>query len=381
MSNDDVKLVIGGTEFGGWKSVRIGAGIERVARDFDLEVTSQWPGSNIARRITPGQACEVYIGNDKLVTGYIDATPISYDGKTIKVGIKGRSKTADLVDCCPLNMLPAGGWGEVDNGKTGPRTLTQAAATLWQKTKLEVIAAYLAKPYKVAVKTEVDTGAKILSFGIEQGETIFECIDRMMRTNHVLATDNGNGDLVFIKAGSGGECATPLVLGGNIRSASAALDYKAVFSRYTCNGQRAVDDGANEDADTASSQAATVDDDSVFAKTRMRALVLKQSGQVNEGTCRDRVIYEKEHRAAKALETNYVVSGWRQEDGTLWLPNKMVPVRDDLIGFDTKLLIVEVHWLLDEQGMRTELRVGPKSGYLTKTEKKPGKTWDEVKVK
>lgn len=380
MNNNDVKLIIDGTEYGGWKSVRIAAGIERIARDFDLEVTRQWPGSdNVARKIRPGMACQVLIGNDKLVTGYIDATPISYEGKSFKVGIKGRSKTADLVDCCPLNMLPAGGWGDVDNGKTGPRALTQHAATQWANTKLERIAEYLAKPYKVKVIAEVNTGATIENFSVEQSGTVFDAIDKMMRMNHMLSTDNGNGDLVFIRAGSGGNCTTPLVAGGNILSASASLDYKNVYTHYTCNGQRSITDDDPEPADVVSSSASAVDT-RIFGVQRIRSLVIHHSGQNDEGTCRARVEYEMEHRGAKALETTYTVSGWRQEDGSLWLPNTLVQVQDPIIGFDGRLLIVEVTWLLDDNGMRTELRVGPQSGYLTKAEKKAVKSWADVKV-
>ena len=97
---NQVRLVVNGQEFGGWKSVRIEGGIERQARSFDLEVTDRWPGqTDIPRRIRPFDACQVFIGNDLVLTGYVDATPIKYDGKSVGVGVKGRSKTADLVDC------------------------------------------------------------------------------------------------------------------------------------------------------------------------------------------------------------------------------------------------------------------------------------------
>src|SRR5687767_12004813 len=98
--NNAVRLLVGGIEFGGWKSVAIQPGIERQVRDFDLTITNKWPGStNIPRRVHPGDECELYIGYDKVLTGYVDATPISYDGTSNTVGVRGRSKTADLVDC------------------------------------------------------------------------------------------------------------------------------------------------------------------------------------------------------------------------------------------------------------------------------------------
>ena len=77
-----VRLVVNGEEFGGWKSVRITPGIERQARDFDLSVTDVWPGrSEVPRRIRPFDACQVFIGSDLVLTGYVDATPIKYDGR------------------------------------------------------------------------------------------------------------------------------------------------------------------------------------------------------------------------------------------------------------------------------------------------------------
>ena len=78
-----------------------------------LEVTDRWPGqSDIPRRIRPFDACQLYIGPDLVMTGFVDATPIRYDGKSVTVGVRGRSKTADLVDCCPIESGRATGAGK-----------------------------------------------------------------------------------------------------------------------------------------------------------------------------------------------------------------------------------------------------------------------------
>jgi prophage tail gpP-like protein len=114
-------------------------------------------------------------------------------------------------------------------------------------------------------------------------------------------------------------------------------------------------------------------------------LVINQSGQADEGTCRDRAEYERAHRAAKALQTSYTVQGWRQADGRLWLPNQRVRVRDPLIGFDADMVIAEVAWIIDEQGQRCEIKVGPPDGYRTKagksktSQKGGGENWSDVK--
>lgn len=413
-----VRLVVKGQEFGGWKSVRISAGIERQARDFDLEVTDKWPGqTDIPRRIQPGDLCQVFIGKNLVLTGFVDATPIRYDGKTVGVGVKGRSKTADLVDCCPIPSgqstavtttgSNAGSWGDVigPNGKKqAPLNVIKAPSTSanqWRNQKMEVIAASLAAPYGVRVVSEVDTGAAIPDHQVQVGETVFESIDRMMRLRHVLSTDNERGDLVFIEVGSTGRATTAIELGKNILSGDAQLDYKGVFSEYIVKGQRAGNDeqhgadvaeeeGTADDesshtpATTATGKTATVKD---ARATRRRVLVIKQSGQADDGTCAERAEYERAHRAAKALQTTYKISGWRQEDGSLWQPNLLARVRDGLIGFDNEMVIAEVAWVMDAQGFRVEIKVGPPDGYKTKagklkaskSQKGGGPEWSDVK--
>lgn len=402
-----VRLLVNGQEYGGWKSVRITAGIERQARDFDLEVTDRWPGqTDIPRRIQSGDPCQVYIGQDLVMTGYVDATPIRYDDKTVGVGVKGRSKTADLVDCCPIptgqstTVSDGGTWKDVigpDGKKSNVVKPPAKSANQWRNQKMEVIAAALAAPYGVRVVAEVDTGKAIPDHQVQVGETVFESIDRMMRLRHVLSTDNEKGDLVFIDVGSTGRAGTAIELGKNILTGNSPLDYKGVFSEYIVKGQRAGNDeqygsdvseeegSAEDDSNTTvTGETATATD--ARAKRR-RVLVIKQSGQADEGTCKDRAEYERAHRAAKALQTDYTINGWRQEDGSLWLPNLLVRVRDGLVGFDTEMVIAEVSWILSKEGFRVEIKVGPPDGYRTKagklkaskSQKGGGPEWSDVK--
>lgn len=394
-----VRLLVKGQEYGGWKDVRIEAGIERQARSFDLTVTDRWPGAvdDLPRRIRPGDECVVYIGDDRVATGYVDGTPIRYDGHSITVAIRGRSKTADLVDCCPEQGSTGGGagggaqkgWGAlsltaIDGTKAASAPASRAVAPnakggsggQWRGQKLEQIAADMAAPYGINVVAQVDTGAA-LAHQVQQGETVFESIDRMLRARHCLATDNALGELVFIVAGSGGQATTAIELGVNVMASETELDYKKVFSVYICKGQRSItsqqtdEDEAGEDVETAVTDSvgasASVTDSRVGRK---RLLVLKQSGQADEGTCEDRVRFERAHRGAKALETLYTVGGWRQADGSLWVPNQTVRVIDAVIGFDLDMLIAEVNYILDDQGMRTELKVGPLDGYVSGAQKK-----------
>lgn len=246
---NDVILKVNGMEYGGWLEIEIAAGIERQARDFKLEISRTWPGAaDFPRMVRPGDLCELWIDGDKMITGFIDATPISYDSETVSVGASGRSKVADLVDCS-----------------------AEFGAGQWRRRKVESILTDLAKPYGVSVSTEVDTGAAIADHQIQPGESIFECVGRLLTLRQLLSTDDGNGNVVLIEPGSGGKATTALKTGVNILSADIGLDYKDVYSLYECKGQQSGSDDDDTQLST-SSVARTLDK----AVTRYRKLILTQ---------------------------------------------------------------------------------------------------------
>lgn len=334
---DRVTLTVNGKAYGGWKSVRIEAGIERQARSFEVSVTDVWPGADAAgevRRIKPGDAVEVKIGDDLLITGHVDATPIDYDANAVTVMVRGRSKTADLVDCSADNPTEKG---------------------QFKGLKAEAIATKIAKQYGLSVKTEADTGAAITDHHIQQGETAFESLDRLAKQRQLLVTDNGAGDVVLAAAGSGGKAKSALELGVNVLSASAGFDYSEVYSEYKVKGQRGrPKDDADWDGNSAaqlSSQGKATDS----SLKRQRVLVVRQSGQADAGTCQKRADHEQRIRAAKAGEIRYRVAGWRQQNGDLWRHNQSVAIKDAIMQVEKELLISEIIYTLDEQGMVCEM--------------------------
>jgi prophage tail gpP-like protein len=349
--SDFVTLSVNGLDFSGWKSVRVEAGVERQCRSFELSVTDQWPGSlQKVRRIKPGDLCEVRIGADLVCTGYVDATPIDYDANSVSIIIRGRSKTADLVDC------------SADN-ETGQ----------FKGMKAEVIAQKLAGQYGLNVINETDTGAVISDHQIQQGETAFESLDRLGKQRQILITDNAAGDVVLASPGSGGHAFSGLELGVNILSGSAGFDYTDVYSHYSVKGQSSKHGQDSDWTDASSSQMSqaqgSANDSSL---QRRRVLVVRQAGQADANTCQQRASYEQQVRAAKAGEIRYRVAGWRQADGSLWRPNITVSIKDVVMlgtGRDLSLLISEVILTLDESGMIAELVCIPPAAFLTEPEK------------
>lgn len=157
--NDNVTLRVNGREWNGWTSVRIGAGIERLARDFSVEITRQWPGdegiTTLQPRIKNGSKVEVLIGDELVITGWVEATPVRYDARSVSTGIAGRSLTADLIDCA-------------------------AEPTQFNGRSLVQIAQALAAPFGIEVVNSDAPSGVIPDVQPDHGETVIEVINKIL---------------------------------------------------------------------------------------------------------------------------------------------------------------------------------------------------------
>lgn len=347
---NNVTLSVGGHDYGGWKSVSIGAGLERQARDFTLGITWRWPGSGeVPVRIRQGEAVEVRIGQELLLTGYVFSTPIRYDSESITLSISGRSRTADLVDCAAVNQP-----GQ------------------WRGQNVQQIIAAIAAEYGIAVVNEAALTMGVEDHSIEPGETAFESIDRLLTLSRLFSTDDGRGRLVIAKSGSAGRAVDTLELGKNLLSGDTNLDFSAVFSEYVSKGQRSGTDTSF------GAQASEVEGRIADARIdRRRVKIIQQSGQLTAKLARERVEWERANAVAKALAVNYVVQGWRQSNGELWRHNMLVRVVDPLIGLDRDMLISEISYELSEQGTTAKLSVAPPEAFLPE----PNDAYEKRKAK
>lgn len=332
---NQVTLSVAGMDYAGWKALEVSAGIERQARDFTLSITWRWPGQTVEVPIKQGDRCELRIGADLVLTGYVFATPIAYDANSITLSVSGRSTTADLVDCSAIN----------EPGQ-------------WRQQTVQQIVTALAEPYGIEVRSEAQETAALADHTIEPGETVFESIDRLLTLSRLLSADDEAGRVVIIKPGSAGRAADALELGKNILSADAPLDFSGVFSAYRVIGQQSgTDEAFGEDAAEVRAEVADT------RTARRRELVIQQSGQLTPALARDRANWERGNRIGRALAVTYRVQGWRQSNGALWRPNMIVRVVDRLIGLDRDMLISEVKYSLSSAGTVATLTVAPPDGF------------------
>jgi prophage tail gpP-like protein len=324
----DVTLQVEGVNYRGWKSIEISIGLEQIAGSFKLTVSDRWHGQNQAWPILPGSECTVTIGDTTVITGYVNETNPEYDHKSHGLTVNGRDATGDLVDCSAIY-------------KSGQ----------WSGVNILRIAKDLCSPFGIDVDTDVDVGKKFAKFALQEGETVFEALERAARQRGLLLLSDGIGGLLITRAAES-KIDAALIKGKNVERASGTFSHKDRFSEYIIKGQSPGGDVFAEAAHHAQLKAKSEDE----TVTRYRPLIV-YAEQGDGTTYKDRAVWERNVRAGRSARLDYTVTGWEYKSGSLWLPNRIVPVRDDYIGADMDMLIVRCTYLLDDSGSKTRLEL------------------------
>ena len=347
-SNEDVTLLVNSRTFRVWQHLELTRGIEQAAATWGVQATARWPDESNPIRIRPLSDVNLYLGEDLVVTGFVDTISPSYSARDHAIQVTGRSRPGQLVDCSHVDA--------------GPQFRNQ---TLLQ------IARALAAPYGIDVRAPVDTGAPIRRFVLEPTETVFAAIERLARLRQLLVTDNADGELVLTKAGTtraigalvceaGPISALPRYgPRGNILSASASFDGSVRFSEYLCRSQMVPSDSTF--GTPASETAGSETDDGLDLR---RVLRISPEGPSDNATCKARATWEAARRAGRSVSYECTVQGWRQaKDGPLWEPNQPVSLDDRIIGLEAEMLITQCTYTLGLDGSRCTLTLAMPAAY------------------
>lgn len=328
-------LQVNGQNFAGWQRGAVTLGMEQIAGAFDLTVSDRFPGRLDAWRIAEGDECRLLWGRTPVITGYVDDVNVDYDRESHVIQVAGRDRTGDLVDCAALHKGGA-----------------------WRKAKLTRIASDLCEPFGIKVVVETEVGRAFERFSIWHGETVFDCLERAARMRGVLLISDGQGNLVLTRAGKE-RVTTPLVKGVNIERGSGRFSMRDRYSDYIVKGQ-VPGNALNLDHPEQHLEVKATEKDAGVKRYRPHLLIAEPG---DGGTYKDRALWERNVRAGRASRVTYTVTGWEHAAG-LWLPNRLVPVRDDFAGLDGDSIIVQVRLLLDEDGgTRSELDLCRKEAF------------------
>ena len=347
MVSDDLTITSGDLTITGWTDIRVTRGIERLPSDFSIGMTELHPGEFDKIVLEPGDACQVRLGDDPVVTGYIDHYVPSIGPSDHSIQINGRSKCSDLVDC-------AAEWagGQISNATV--LEVAQKLAAVYGPRPNGV-------PEGVAVSTNVSSFLLpiIPQTNIMLGESPFDIIERMSRFSAVLAYDLPDGSLFLSRVGTR-QLDSGVAEGMNVQR--AYIDYSADLNYSTYDVYLQSTD-LFMDAGTSGNLKFTASD--INCKRHRRMVIISESGSMGLDIAEKRAVWESVRRFGRSRVVKVIVDSWRDLSGALWEPNTLIPVSLPRLKLPAAwLLISEVTFQRnDHSGTTAELTLMPPEAF------------------
>ncbi len=164
-------------ELSGWMFSNVTRSLENFPSTFVISLTEVSPEQASKAVVIPGATCEIVLGADLVLTGYIDAYQPSYSGRFHTVTIHGRSKPQDILDG---SYRGENSWH------------FNAAGSL-----RSVIEKIIAKTGIQLVTPNGDITVPNALIDVTPGMTYFNVIEEIARCAQVLVYDDENGNLVM----------------------------------------------------------------------------------------------------------------------------------------------------------------------------------------
>lgn len=323
----EASLSVGDKAHKGWTDVSVVRSMESIAGSFDINFTERWSDIDEPIPIRAGDACKLKLDDTVVIKGYVDEAEVAYDATTHSMRASGRS-LGDLIDCSAIY-------------KKGR----------WRNAGLLTIAKNLCDPFSISVAAHVDLGDPFTSFAIQDGESVFETLERACRMRGVVMQSTAEGGLDFVKIGAN-KTFTVLELGKNIVSGTRVESFQDRYSKYIVKTQAPGNDESYGKA--VAHPQKTVTDKEI---KRYRPLIVHAEGQATTAGLDRRSKWEANVRAGRSRRVTYRVQGWYCAEG-VWQPNTLVQIRDSMLELNLELLTISVKQTKNANGTFTELTLG-----------------------
>jgi len=362
---DDLTLIAGGRSIAGWESVRVTRGIERMPSDFEVSMTERFPGE-LDFVVQPGDTCQVLLGEDLVINGYVDRYIPSIDGNSHSISIQGRGRCADLVDCAaewPGYQISGADALDVANKLCQPYGIIAQFQYSGGLIVPRQFGGTLVTWYSQFTPQELAILNKTLSvipqFNLNPGETAFSVIEKICRFAALLCYEDTGGNLILSCIGSG-NAASGFVQGVNVQSARITYSQDQRYSEYQCIMQSMATLG---DVGGQSIIPGKAVDDGV-KRPRKKVMIAETSSTGIDPNYRAQ--WEMVRRWGRSYQLNLVTDSWRDSAGNLYAPNTFADLSLPLLKCDKEnWLISEVAYKLDESsGTTCELTIMPPAAFL-----------------
>ncbi len=333
---DDLTLTVGGKSLKGWTEISVTRGVEICPNHFRLGLTERYPGEAQAAIVEAGAECTVKLGDDLVVTGYIDRVLTDTRATGHQVQVVGRGKCQDLVDCS----------AEYPSGQiSGANALAIAQA--------------LVTPYGITALGKGDAGPSIPQFNLTLTDTPYSIIEEVCRFAALLCFEDAQGQLVLGPVGTD-SAGGGLVEGENIQAATVVRSADDRFSEYDAfllSMQMLNELGPMQPIGKA--------EDPGVKRHRLKAIIA-EAASGDPDLVLKRARWEASRRAGRGQTAMIVADSWRDAGGALWAPNTRVSISLPSHKLDkVEWVVAEVVYDLNQRdGTTANLTLMPAEAFM-----------------
>lgn len=325
----------------GWTSVRVTRSCERFPSDFSIQATvKDLTGKTVY--IQPFNLCEVYLGNDKILTGYVDVRVNRISSTEHTLYVTGRSKCEDLVDCSA--ELPG-------RGDTGIPVLSYYNKTLYGTAEA------MAKVYGIKIVYKSKQQLQVIPrFDVNVGETPYELIEKIARSQNLLVYDDVDGNVVLADVGDG-EMGSGFEYGQNIEAMSIEQNFCQRYSEINVFDQTINALGLIDNPPLGTALDPNI--------RHRRLMAFSEAPFVNsQDWTQKRANWEMTRRQGRSQVAHFTVDSWRDGKGKLWEPNYYATIEAQYMELSkARWIIATVSYILDERGTHADVVMMPPDAF------------------
>ena len=355
-----IQIEIDGLRYDGFTNASIKRSMDTMCASYSLTCTAKTGKAFPIQRSKP---VKIIVEGEVVLTGYVENLKVDYSATRHNIIISGRGRTCDLIDSsltgvkefnAPISLEAIINKVLLDNGLSEIQVINQAGALDMFRAD-EIVAA-------------------------EVGQTVFEFIEKFARKRQVFLGEDGNGNLLLLRAGveDSGTALLNLINGSsnNIISASVSYNETNRFNRYTVHSQlntkglnkkvNGKKTSAKYNAEQLTAQTGSAYD-SEIRTTRVKEIVADTSSSSQDST--QQAIWNANVARARSSEFNCSVQGFKKSPNTIWKVNQLVKVEDHFCDVNAILLINTVEYSLSvESGSTTAITCVVKDAYTLQSE-------------
>lgn len=345
-----IELQLGGERFSGFTSATVTRSITTLTGSFSFALTAQ---QGRAFPVKIGSVAQIFVDDSQVIEGFVETIDVDYDAESHIIDIGGRDRTADFIDSSV---------GILAGLKPGVSIEELIRITLDSMglNEILVISEEAVEPFdQFELAPEIDqTGA--------------EFIEPFTRARAILATTDGQGNIVLTRSGTGNAPgAIRRIIDGkdnNVLSGRLSLDTTERFATYTVKSQDVFSrETEGIDLDTAVDIVATATDSEI--RSTRRTTIEAEENLITVSDVETRAKWQSNIRRANGTRAEYSVQG-HSVNGELWAPNQRVSIDDDFLDITSTMLIESVTYQLSlSAGSTTRIICVPPDSYQVAAER------------